>query len=141
MTHENGNATKTEQKFSHENNSHETPPPSKKRHEFMKDLVCLSTHMYPPVSYTNPSRSTNRDDHLIPLLSQDNFTFKAQLTSLYMHPTDYTFRLSYENQDCFTSTASKIMSLYQYWLDNGVKVFSLQFNFFRPSIYDKHGRF
>ena len=28
------------------------------------------------------------------------------------------------------------MSLYQYWLDNGVKVFSLQFNFLRPSIYD-----
>ena len=24
----------------------------------------------------------------------------------------------------------------QYWLDNGVKIFSLQFNFLRPSIYD-----
>ena len=24
----------------------------------------------------------------------------------------------------------------QYWLDNGVKIFSLQFNFHRPSIYD-----
>ena len=28
------------------------------------------------------------------------------------------------------------MGPYQYWLDNGVKVFSLQFNFLRPSIYD-----
>ena len=28
------------------------------------------------------------------------------------------------------------MSPYQYWLDNGVKIFSLQFNFLRPSIYD-----
>ena len=40
-----------------------------------------------------------------------------------------------KNQDFFTSIASKIMGPYQYWLDNGVKIFSLQFNFLRPSIY------
>ena len=28
------------------------------------------------------------------------------------------------------------MGPYQYWLDNGVKILSLQFNFLRPSIYD-----
>ena len=28
------------------------------------------------------------------------------------------------------------MGPYQYWLDHGVKIFSLQFNFLRPSIYD-----
>ena len=28
------------------------------------------------------------------------------------------------------------MGPYQYWLENGVKIFSLQFNFLRPSIYD-----
>ena len=28
------------------------------------------------------------------------------------------------------------MSPYQYWFDNGVKIFSFQFNFLRPSIYD-----
>ena len=28
------------------------------------------------------------------------------------------------------------MCPYQYWLDNGVKIFSLQFKFLRPSIYD-----
>ena len=53
-----------------------------------------------------------------------------------MHPTDYSFRLYDKNQDFFTSIASKIMGPYQYWLDNGVKIFSLQFNFLRPSIYD-----
>ena len=53
-----------------------------------------------------------------------------------MHPTDYSFRLFDKNQDFFTSIASKIMGPYQYWLDNGVKIFSLQFNFLRPSIYD-----
>ena len=53
-----------------------------------------------------------------------------------MHPTDYSFRLYDKNQDFFTSIASKTMGPYQYWLDNGVKIFSLQFNFLRPSIYD-----
>ena len=28
------------------------------------------------------------------------------------------------------------MGPYQYWLDNGVKIFTLQFNFLRPSLYD-----
>ena len=102
----------------------------------MKDPLFLSSPVFPPAKPSKPSLSTNSDDHLIPLLSQDNFIFKAQLTSLYMHPTDYTFRLYDKNQDLFTSIASKIMSPYQYWLDNGVKIFSLQFNFLRPSIYD-----
>ena len=107
----------------------------KKRYEVMKDPVFLSSPIYPPFISTNTSLSTNRDDHLIPLLSHDDFLFKAQLTSLYMHPTDYSFRLYDKNQDFFTSIASKLMCPYQYWLDNGVKIFSLQFNFLRPSIY------
>ena len=53
-----------------------------------------------------------------------------------MHPTDYTFRLNDKNQAFITSIASKIMSPYQYWLDNGVKIFSLHFNCLRPLIYD-----
>ena len=102
----------------------------------MKDLVFLSSPIYPPFISSKSSLSTTRDDHLIPFLSQDDFIFKAQLTSLHMHPTDYSFRLYDKNQDFFTSNASKIMGPYQYWLDNGVKIFSLQFNFLRPSIYD-----
>ena len=116
--------------------THATPPPPKKRYEIMKNPVFLSSPIYPPFISTNTSLSTNRDDQLISLLSHDDFTFKAQLTSLYMHPTDYTFRLYDKNQDFFTSIASKIMGPYQYGLDNGVKVFSLQFNFLRPSKYD-----
>ena len=102
----------------------------------MKDPVFLSSPIYPPSKPSKNSLCTNRDDHLIPLLSHDNFVFKAQLTSLYMHPTDYSFRLYDKNQDIFTSIASKIMGPHQYWLDNGVKIFSLQLNFVRPSIYD-----
>ena len=113
-----------------------TPPPPKKRHEIMKYPIFLSSPIYPPLIPSKISLCTNRDDHLIPILSHDNFVFKAQLTSLYMHPTDYSFRLYDKNQDFFTSIASKIMGPYHYWLDNGVKIFSLQFNFLRPSIYD-----
>ena len=94
--------------------THATPPPPKKRYEIMKDPVFLSSPIYLPFISTNTSLSTNRDDHLISLLSHDDFTFKAQLTSLYMHPTDYSFRLYDKNQDFFTSIASKIMGSYQY---------------------------
>ena len=89
--------------------THATPPPPKKRYEIMKDPVFLSSPIYPPFISSNPSLSRNRDDHLIPLLSHDDCIFKAQLTSLYMHPTDYSFRLYDKNQDCFTSIASKII--------------------------------
>ena len=78
-------------------NSHETPPVSKKIYEIMKDPVFFSSPKYPPILSTSPSRSTNCDDRLIPLLSQDSFTFKAQLTPLHLNPTDYTFRLYDKN--------------------------------------------
>ena len=108
----------------------------KKRYEIMKDPIFLSSPIYPPSIPSKISLCTNRDDHLISILSTDDFVFKAQLTSLYMNPTDYSFRLYDKNRDFFTSIASKIMGPYQYWLENGVKIFSLQFNFLRPSIYD-----
>ena len=76
----------------------------------MKDPVFLSSPIFPPRVLSQPSISTTRDDHLIPFLAQDNSTFKAQLTSLHMHPTDYTFCLYDNDQYFFTSIASKIMS-------------------------------
>ena len=116
--------------------SPDTPPPTKKKYEIMKDPAFLSSPIYPPILPTKPQLSTNRDDYLVPILSTNRFSFKSQLTSLYMHPTDYTFKLYDKNQDFFTSIASKIMAPYQYWLESGIKIFSLQFNFLRPSIYD-----
>ena len=68
-----------------------TPPPPKKRYEIMKDPIFLSSPIYPPSIPSKISLCTNRDDHLISILSTDDFVFKAQLTSLYMHPTDYSF--------------------------------------------------
>ena len=102
----------------------------------MKDPAFLSSPIYPPITTTKLQLSTTRDDYLVPILSTNRFSFKSQLTSLYMHPTDYTFKLYDKNQDFFTSIASKIMAPYQYWLENGIKFFSLQFHFLRPPIYD-----
>ena len=79
----------------------------------MKDPLFHSSPVFPPTIPSQLSFSTNRDDQLIPLLPRDNFIFKAQLTSLYKHPTDYRFRLFDKTQDFFTSIASKIMSPYQ----------------------------
>ena len=114
----------------------DTPPPTKKKYEIMKDPALVSSPIYPSIIPTKPQLSTTRDDYLVPELSSNRFSFKSQLTSLYMHPTDYTFKLYDKNQDFFTSIASKFMAPYQYWLENGIKIFSLQFNFLRPSIYD-----
>ena len=133
VEHENPKTT-----TSHDDTDHTqtTPPPPKKRYEIMKDPVFLSSPIYPLSIPSKILLCTNRDDHLIPLLSHGDFVFKAQLTSLYMHPTDYSFCLYDKIQDFFSSIASKIMGPYQYWLDNGVKIFSLQCNFLGPSIYD-----
>ena len=113
-----------------------TPPPSKKKHDIMKDLIFLTSAVYLPFISPKDLISTQRDDYLTPILSIGNSTFKSQLTSLYMHPTDYTFKLYDKNQDFFTSNASKTLTPYHHWLENNVKNFSLQFNVPRPSIYD-----
>ena len=75
------------------NNSPETPPPTKKKYEIMKDPAFLSSPVYPPIIPTKPQNSTNRNENLTPILSTNQFSFKSQSTSLYMHPTDYNFKL------------------------------------------------
>ena len=65
-----------------------TPPPSKKKYDIMKDPIFLTSPIYPPVISPKDAISTQRDDYLMPILSNENFTFKSQLISLYMHPTD-----------------------------------------------------
>ena len=57
----------------------ETPAPPKKEYEVMKDPAFLSSPEYPLILHSKPSLSTNRDDHLITILSHDHFTFKSQL--------------------------------------------------------------
>ena len=64
---------------SHDDTDHTqtTPPPPKKRYEIMKDPVFLPSPVYPPSIPSKYSLCTNRDDYLIPLLSNGDFVFKA----------------------------------------------------------------
>ena len=120
----------------HSEPSASTPPPSKKKYNFIKDPIFLTSPIYSPIISPTDSISTQRDDYLIPILSNEQFTFKSQFTSLSMHPTEYSFNLYDKSQDFFTSIALQILTPCHYWLAKNVKIFSLQFNFLRPSIYD-----
>ena len=78
----------------------------------------------------------DRDCELVSILSSKQFTFQSQLTSLYMIPTKYKFIIREFKNDYHTSIASKLITPYDWWLNNEVKIFSLQYNFLRPSPYD-----
>ena len=78
----------------------------------------------------------DRDCDLIPILSTRHFTFQSHLTSLYMIPTKYKFIIREFKNDYHDSIASKLITPYDWRLNNKVKIFSLQYNFLRPSPYD-----
>ena len=65
----------------------------------------------------------DRDCELVPLLSSKLFTFQCQLTSLYMIPTKYKFINREFKNDYHTSIASKLITPYDWWLNNRVKIF------------------
>ena len=96
---------------------------------FMESGAC------PP--FIKPSeQDENRDCDLILILSSRQFTFQCHLTSLYMIPTKYKFIMREFKNDYHTSIASNLITPYDWCLNNKVKIFSLQYNFLRPSPYD-----
>ena len=68
----------------------------------------------------------DRDCELVAILSSKHFTFQSQLTSLHMIPTKYKFIIREYKNDYHTSIASKLITPYDWWLNNKVKIFSLQ---------------
>ena len=87
--------------------------------------------------FIKPSKQDkDRDCDLIPILSIRQFTFQFHLTSLYMIPTKYKFIIREFKNEYHTSIASKLITPYDWWLSSKVKIFSLQYNFLRPSPYD-----
>ena len=54
--------------------SPDTPPPTKKKYEIMKDPAFLSSPIYPPIIPTKPQLSTTRDVYLVPILSTNRFS-------------------------------------------------------------------
>ena len=53
-----------------------------------------------------------------------------------MIPTKYKFIIGEFKNDYHTSIASKLITPYDWWLNNKVKNFSLQYNFLRLSPFD-----
>ena len=53
-----------------------------------------------------------------------------------MIPTKYKLIIREFKNEYHTSTASKLITPYDWWLNNQGKIFSLQYNFLRPSPYD-----
>ena len=96
---------------------------------FMESSAC-------PPSIKPSKQDEDRDCDLIPILSSRQFTFQSHLTSLYMIPTKYKVIIREFKNDYHTSIASKLITPYDWWLNNKVKNFSLQCNFLRHSPYD-----
>ena len=87
--------------------------------------------------FISPSKQDeDRDCDLISFLSSKQLTFQSHLTSLYMIPTKYKFIIREFKNDYHTSIASKLITPCDWWLNNKVNIFSLQYNFLRPSPYD-----
>ena len=78
----------------------------------------------------------DRDCELTSILSSKQFPFQSHLISLYKIPTKYKFIIREFKNDYHTSTASKLITPYDWWLSNKVKIFSIQYDFLRPSLYD-----
>ena len=89
-----------------------------------------------PSFHKTNRKDEDRDCEKVPILSSKQFTFQSQLTSLYMIPTKYKFIIREFKNDYHTSIASKLITPYDWWLNNKVKIFSLQYNSLRPSPYD-----
>ena len=96
---------------------------------FMESGAC-------PLFIKPEKQDEDRDSELTPILSSKQFPFQSHLTSLYMIPTKYKFIIREFKNDYHTSIASKLITPYDWWLSNKVKIFSFQYNFLRPSLYD-----
>ena len=107
----------------------------RKNPEITADKPFMESGVCPPL--IKPSKQDeDRDCDLIPILSSGQFTFQSHLTSLYMNPTKYKLIIREFKNEYHTSIASKLITSYDWWLNNKMKIFSLQYNFLRPSPHD-----
>ena len=100
---------------------------------FMESGAC------PP--FTNPvKQDEDRDCELTPILSSKqffNFSIISISFNLIIHDPNKTQIIIREfKNDYHTSIASKLITPYDWWSSNKVKIFSLQYKFIRPSPYD-----
>ena len=101
--------------------------------EITADKPFMESGACPP--FIKPSKQDeDRDCDLIPILSSRQFTFQSHLISLDMIPTVYIFSIREFENDYHNSIASKLITPYDWWLNNKLKIFSLHYNSLRPSL-------
>ena len=87
------------------------------------DKLFMESGAYPP--FIKPSKQDeDRNCDIISILPSRQFTFQSHLTSLYMIPTKYNFIIREFKNEYQISIASKLITPYDWWLKNKVKVFS-----------------
>ena len=99
--------------------------PKRKYPDITADNSFMESGACPP--FIKPS-TQDEDCDLIPILSSRQFTFQSY--------SKYKFFIREYKNDYHTSIASKLITPYDWWLITKVKIFSLQYNFPRPSPYD-----
>ena len=93
-----------------------------------------------PRTLQPPSKpDLHRDSSLTSQLSSESFLFKSQSTSPYMLSTPYKYQLnpSWYNY-LYILNASKQLAHADYCIIFNQKIFTLQMNFLRPSVFDLH---
>ena len=93
----------------------------------------------PPTLRPSSKPDIHINDSLRTQLSSEKFQFKPQLISPYMVSTPYKGQLNpIPYNDHYILSASKQLAPYEFWTANLQKVFTLQRNFLRVSVFDWH---
>ena len=110
--------------FPEEQNDHINAKSQKRKHpDITADKPFMDSGACPP--FMKPlKQDEDRDCDLIPILSSRQYTLQSHLTSLYMIPTKYKFMIGEFKTDYHTSIASKLITPYDWWLNNKVKIVS-----------------
>ena len=109
----------------------------KEKYNTLIDPCFPTSNFMPPMLKPSSKPGLHRDDSLISQLWTEKFQLKHQLTPLYMASTQYKLllnpsRYNYHN----ISYTSEHLAPHGCWSANNQKVFTLQMNFLRPSVFD-----
>ena len=113
--------------------------PGRGNTKISNDPAYITSNVMPPTLKLSPGPDLHTDFSLTAQLSSEKFPFKRQLTSLYVVSTPCKFQLNpnrSKNQHIFY--ASEEIAPFGYWTANNQKVFTLQMNFLRASVFDLH---
>ena len=103
------------------------------------DPAISTSNVLPPTLKPSLKPDLQRDDSLASQSWIEDLQFKPQLTSLLTVSTPKKFQINPNQYNGHSiSYASKYLALYENWAANSQKLFFLQMNFLRNSVFDLH---